>query len=149
MTSHFAVLLAILAATRGEAQSRQTVVGCWKVESDRFSVIGKIPVDSGGTRLPSLVWFDTVPGQSLRGEPLGRLVRAWPDGSGTPYRNGYYLVLSADSLRVEWTNGFVGMTLLLRTDSLSMWGRASAWTDYMGHEQASVTLRRTACPGAG
>jgi hypothetical protein len=137
------------AAQQDERTKVQMVVGCWTVEPGRFSVIGKTPVDSGGTKLPALVRFDTVPGARWSGEPLGRLVHALPDDSGTRYRNGYYLFSATDSLDVEWTNGVVGMTLLLRVDSLVMHGRASAWTDYMGNEQAPIVLRRAACPGAG
>jgi hypothetical protein len=130
-------------AARAKAQA---LIGCWKVEPGPFSVMGRIGVDPGQTTLPSFVQFDTVPGQSWSGDPLGRLVRALAGDSGSRYRDGYYLFSGADSLQVHWTTGFVGMTLLLRLDSAVMRGRASAWTDYMGHEEASVVLRRAACP---
>jgi hypothetical protein len=139
----------ICAAQQGRHAKAQMIVGCWKVEPGKFSVVGRIGVDPGQTKLLApLVQFDTVPGKSWSGEPLGRLVRGLAGGSGTRYRDGYYLLSGADSLRVDWTNGLTGMTLLLRIDNLVMHGRASAWTDYMGSEEASVVLRRAACPGA-
>ena len=123
-------------------------VGCWNVEPGPFSVVGTTRVDSGQTVLPSVVQFDTVPGKTWFGEPIGRLVRAVVVDNGTRYRDGYYVVSRVDSLKVEWTDGDVGMTFLMRLDSLVMHGRASAWTDYLGKEQASIVLRRTACPSA-
>ena len=109
-------------------------------------MIGNIGVDPGQTILPRVIQLDTIPGKAWSGEPLGRLVRALPDSSGTQYRDGYYLFAGTDSLQVAWTNGVVGMNLMLQMDSLTLRGRASAWTDYMGKEQASVVLRRVACP---
>lgn len=102
----------------------------------------------GQTILPPVVRFDTVPGKSWSGEPSGHLVRALAADGETRYRDGYYLLSGADSLRVAWTNGFTGMTLMLRLGNVVMHGRASAWTDYQGYEQASVVLRRAACPSA-
>jgi hypothetical protein len=132
-------------AQQDEHAKVRAVVGCWTTEPGRFSVVGKTGVDSGQTTLPSRIRFDTMPGKGWRGEPLGRLVRASAEGSTTRYRDGYYLFSGADSLRVEWTNGFVGMTLQLRLDKFVMRGRALAWTDYMGYEQASIVLRRGEC----
>src|SRR5262249_24093582 len=90
--------------------------------------------------------LDTLPGTSWSGEPLGRLVRVVDRGNNTRYRDGYYLFSGTNGLSVDWTNGFVGMTLRLRLDKSVMRGRAEAWTDYMGREQASVVLHRAACP---
>jgi hypothetical protein len=133
-------------AQHDERAKVQTVVGCWTVEPGPLSVVGRSGVDPGQTTLPSLIQFDTVPGKSWTGEPLGRRVRALTGDNGTRYRDGYYLFSDVDSLRVEWTNSVVGMSLLLRVESLVMHGRASAWTDYMGTEEASLVMRRTACP---
>lgn len=58
------------------------------------------------------------------------------------------MLFGADSLRVEWTNGYVGMTLLLRLDDRVMHGRAPAWTDYEGSEEASLVVRRAVCPAS-
>ena len=135
------------ALQNGHVQA-QTVIGCWRVEPGKFSVVGKNGADPGQTILPPVVQFDTVPGRSWSGEPLGRLVRGLGADNGTRYRDGYYLLSGSDSLRVDWTTGFIGMTLVLRLDNAVMHGRASAWTDYMGEEQASVVLRRAVCPGA-
>jgi hypothetical protein len=134
------------ASQDGQAQA-QTVVGCWKVEPGKFSVVGKNGADRGQTILPLVVQFDTLPGKSLSGEPFGRLVRGLGADNGTRYRDGYYALSGTDSLRVDWTTGFIGMTLVLRLDNAVMHGRASAWTDYMGNEQAPVVLRRAVCPG--
>jgi hypothetical protein len=133
------------AAQQDERAKARGLIGCWTIEAGRFSIVERIGVDSGQTTLPSRIRFDTMPGKAWSGEPLGRLVRAFAEGSTTRYRDGYYLFAGADSLRVEWANGFVGMTLQLRLDKSVMRGRALAWTDYMGSEQASIVLRRAAC----
>jgi len=152
--SLFAILFAcctapsLCAAQQDGRAKAKMLLGCWKVEPGRFAVIGTTGVDPGGTVLPSLVQFDTLPGKRWSGEPVGRLVRALAPDNRTRYRDGYYLFSGADSLQVDWTNGFVGMTLLLRLDSVVMHGVASAWTDYMCNEQATIVLRRAACPGA-
>ena len=135
------------ASRDGDAQA-QTIVGCWKVDPGKFSVTGRTGADAGQTILPSVVQFDTVPGKSLYGEPFGRLVRGLGADNGTQYRDGYYVLSGPDSLRVDWTTGFTGMTLMLRLGNAVMHGRASAWTDYMGEERAPVVLRRAVCPGA-
>src|SRR5215471_15199381 len=139
----------LCAAQQGEHAKAQRIVGCWRVEPGKFSVVGRIGVDPGQTKLlPPVVQFDTVPGKSWSGEPWGRLVRGLAGDNRTRYRDGYYLLSGADSLRVDWTSGFTGMTLLLRLDTVAMHGRASAWTDYSGGEEAAVVLRRAACSGA-
>src|SRR5437879_440839 len=89
------------AARRDEHAKAQMLIGCWKVEPGRFSVIGTTGVDPGQTIMPSLVQFDTVPGKSWTGEPLGHLVHALAGNRATRYRNGYYLLSGADSVRVE------------------------------------------------
>ncbi|MGH7622666.1 MAG: hypothetical protein ACREMU_10040 [Gemmatimonadaceae bacterium] len=122
-------------------------LGCWRLEPGHFAVIGNSGVDPGQTTLPDLIQFDTVPGKSWAGDPWGRRVRALHDTIATRYREGYYLPAGADSVRVDWTNGFVGMTLMLRRDSVTMRGHASAWTDYLGEEDATIVLRRVTCAG--
>jgi hypothetical protein len=137
-----------LGAQQDRPANAQLIVGCWKLEPGQFAVIGKTGVDRGQTVLPSLVQFDTMPGKSKSGEPIGRRVRTSAADSGSRYQEGYYLFSGADSVRVDWTTGFVGMTLLLRLDDRVMHGRASAWTDYGGSEEASLVLRRAVCPAS-
>jgi len=111
-------------------------------------VVKRTRVDPGQTVLPSLIQLDTSPGRQFTGETIGHRVHAFADKSGTIYRDGYYVLSGTDHLDVNWTNGVVGMTLQLRMDDAIMRGRASAWTDYRGEEQASIVLRRADCPGA-
>lgn len=127
----------------------RSVIGCWSVTPGHFSIVEKDGADPGQTLLPSVLEFDTVPGKSWMGAPLGRRVRAVVANNGTRYRDGYYLLAGADSLRVDWTNSVVGMTLDVRLGGSVMRGRATAWTDYMGEERASVVLRRVPCRREG
>jgi hypothetical protein len=71
-----------LGAQRDRPANAQLIVGCWNLEPGQFAIIGKTGVDRGQTVLPSLVQFDTVPGKSKSGEPLGRLVRTSASDSG-------------------------------------------------------------------
>ena len=133
--------------TSHEPPTDRFIVGCWKVEHERFSVSGKISVDPGQTTLPTRLQFDTVPGRSLYGTSLGHRVRAvGTDSASTEYREGYYRLTGRSKVQVDWTNGFTGMTLNVRGDSVSLHGKASAWTDYGGHENATIRLQRTSCP---
>src|SRR5262249_42407019 len=104
----------VAGAQRADRSNVQRLIGCWNIEHGAFSVTGKTGVDPGQTILPSLLHFDSVPGKSWTGEPLGRLVQAVTGDKRTQYRRGYYLFSGEDSVHVVWTNGFVGMTLFLR-----------------------------------
>jgi len=133
--------------TSHEAPSNRFILGCWNLEHERFSVTGDTTVDPGQTTLPTRLQFDTVPGKSWDGRPLGQRVRpVGADSASTNYREGYYLLTGGTKIQVDWTNGFTGLTLELRGDSASLHGKASAWTDYIGQETAIVYLRRTVCP---
>jgi len=147
-----ALIICCAAASESPAQQSEytrakRLAGCWSVEPGPFSTVGRVGTDAGQTVLPAVIQLDTVPGTSWNGDLIGRRIRSFADGRATRYRNGYYLFAGTDSLRVEWTNGVVGMTLQLQVDNVVMRGRASAWTDYMGNEQATIVLRRVRCPG--
>ena len=132
-------------AQQSERSKVQMVLGCWKVEPGQF-VAGKTHVDPGQTNLPTLVRFDSVPGINWTGDTLGRRIRALAADTVTQYHDGYYRFPNPDSVDVDWTNGFTGMSLALRLDKSVMRGRADAWTDYMGSASAPIVLRRASCP---
>jgi hypothetical protein len=141
----------ILFPTQTRAQQDQNTKanalrGCWKLEVGAFQVSESTHVDRGQTTLPQFIQLDTVAGRSFFGKPLGRLVRALPWTADTDYRDGYYTFPHPDSVHIDWTNGFVGVTLAFPFDTLVMRGRAEAWTDYGGDERAPVTVRRSPCP---
>ena len=140
-----------LAARRAGAQREATrvgglVAGCWRLEPGSFVTLHGVPADPGQAVLPSVLSFDTVPGMSWNNRRVGQRVRSLRDTTVTRYRTGYYRFVPPESVLVDWTNGFVGLSLELQVDSLTMSGRATVWTDYGGSQRADVTLRRTVCP---
>ena len=120
--------------------------GCWKLEVGTFQVSESTHVDRGQTTLPQFIRLDTTGGRSFFDRPMGRLVRALPGKTDTYYRDGYYTFPHPDTVSIDWTNGFVGMTMTFPFDTVVMRGRAQAWTDYGGSEHAPITMRRSQCP---
>jgi hypothetical protein len=144
------IIASVFLPTASSAQENQSskayaLRGCWKVEVGTFRMADSIHVDRGQTTLPPFIQFDTVPGRGLF-RPTGHLVRALPDRAGSQYRTGYFTFPRPDTVEVNWTNGFTGVTLTFPSDTDVMRGRADAWTDYGGAEWAPVTIRRTVCP---
>ncbi len=119
--------------------------GCWKIDVGKFKVSAKIPVDPGQTNLPEFIQFDTLPGRSIFGQPMDFLVVGLPRNNKTRYHDGVFKV-TADSVRVDWSNSVVGMTLRFPYDTRRMDGTAEAWTDYAGGERALIELQRSECP---
>lgn len=76
-----------------------------------------------------------------------RLVRAWPSRQPP---NGYWAWWSQptpDSLRVNFSHGFVGITLALRwRDGAAWYGEAHAFTDTPGHGEATGVGQLTPLP---
>ena len=120
--------------------------GCWKLEVGTFQVSESTHVDRGQTTLPRFIQFDTVGGRSFFDRPMGRLVRGLPGKTNAYYRDGYFTFPHPDTVRIDWTSGFTGMTLTFPFDTVVMHGRAEAWTDYGGDERAPITVRRSPCP---
>jgi len=144
-----ALALHAAGAQRSSTRPIPPPTGCWQLEPGPFSVIQRLPADPGQTVLPVVVSFDTVPGRSWDNRPFGRRIRTVTDSTTTRYHEGYYRIVAPDSVLVDWTNGFVGMSLELRFASVAMRGRATAWTDYGGGQRATISLRRVTCPRAG
>ena len=144
----WSIALVACTAQRGLPPDPNMILGCWAVETGRFSVTS-VPkathVDPGQTATPSLIEFDSLPGRSWNGGPVGRRVH----GFGNPasqYRDGYYHPSGSDGLRIVWSSGFTSMAFEVRLDSLVMRGHAEAMTDYGGDERAALVLRRSPCP---
>ena len=132
------------------AQTQQTsrayaLRGCWKLEAGTFQLVDSIHVDPGQTaHLPQIIEFDTLTGRGLFGRPMGHVVRGLD--KVPHYQEGYFTFPHRDTVEVNWTNGFTGMTLSFPFDTAVMRGRADAWTDYLGAEWAPITARRVVCP---
>jgi hypothetical protein len=123
----------------------ESVRGCWHLQPSGFDA-GESHVDPGQTKLPEVIELDTVPGQSLRGDNVGRRIRTIRDGGGARYPYAFYLLGSGDSVHVHWTSGFIGLTLELRVNDDRMRGTARVWTDYGGGAEAKISLQRVVCP---
>jgi hypothetical protein len=125
--------IALLACStlRGLPQDPDMVLGCWAVETGRFSVTA-VPkathVDPGQTATPSMIELDSVRGRSWNADPVGRRVRAFGNPA-SQYRDGYYHPSGNDGLRIVWSNGFTSMAFEVRLDSLVMRGHAEAMTE--------------------
>ena len=119
--------------------------GCWKLEAGTFQLVDSIHVDPGQTaHLPKFIAFDTLTGRGLFDHPIGHVVRGLD--KVPHYQEGYFTFPHPDTVEVNWTNGFTGMTLSFPFDTAVMRGRADAWTDYTGAEWAPITARRVVCP---
>ena len=145
----FAALMILTVAVVPRAHAQHAVpervkemYGCWSVETGPFTPGPSGRTDPGQTVLPPLIALDSVRGNSWTGDAVGWRVHSYPGASGTRYRDGYYTISDTNRIEVNWTNGVVGITMLVRADSLVMRGTAEAWTDYMARERANVTLRR-------
>ena len=143
-------MLMLMCAATSDAQQEQfararRMQGCWRISSSPFVAGPSGKVDAGQTILPPVIALDTVPGKSWLNEPFGLRVRSFPGKSGSRYQDGYYTFPNSTTLLISWTNGVVGMNLDVRADSSRMTGTASAWTDYMTSEHATVTLQRVPC----
>jgi hypothetical protein len=136
------------AAQQTVSATERTVAGCWALSAGAFKPATKIGVDSGMTNLPMRVQLDMAPGVGILGEQRNRLLRALPDSNASQYRDGWYRSASQDRVQLEWSNGFVWLSIdaVLKGDELR--GTAKAGTDYGGEERADVILRRIPCPAA-
>ena len=135
----------IASAQRVDATRARALRGCWATTVGTFRAATAIGIDSGLTNVPPQLRLDTIPGRGWDGAPRGRLLRAIPGRSGSRYRDGYFRTTASDSVVLEWTNGFVGLSIRARVRADSMRGVATAWTDYMGEQAAPVTLHRIGC----
>lgn len=133
-------------AQRDSAARVRALAGCWTTEVETFRTVAATPVDSILTNVPPMLRLDTLPGRSIYNEPFRWLLRAIPKASGSSYRDGYYAPFSVDSVALDWTNGFAGLSIRARESGGTMGGVATAWTDSFGEMRAPVTLRRVACP---
>lgn len=128
-----------------DAQPRavRTLAGCYRVTADSADRHGAYP---GFAPLPPLVRLDTVPERSRSGKPTFRAspdVTTYHELAFTPT----WQVVGRDSLVVNWFDGFVGPTLVLRRDGARWRGRVS----YRYHEDTGagpdvpVVAVRVAC----
>ena len=134
-----------LAQTEQQSSRAHALRGCWKLEVGTFKLADSIHVDRGQTAtLPQFIQFDTLTGRGLFDRPIGYVVRGLD--KAPRYQEGYFRFAHADTVEVNWTSGFTGMTLTFPFDPAVMRGRADAWTDYGGAEWAPITIRRAVCP---
>ncbi len=135
-----------LAQTEQQSSSRAHALrGCWKLEAGTFKLTDSIHVDRGQTTsLPQFIQFDTLTGRGVFDRPIGYVVRGLD--KVPRYQEGYFRFPHPDTVEVNWTSGFTGMTLTFPFDTAAMRGRADAWTDYGGAEWAPTTIRRAVCP---
>jgi hypothetical protein len=135
-----------LVAQRAERERVRHLAGCWATAVSTFTSASTTPMtDTGLTNVPPQVRLDTVPGRGWRGEPRQWLLRAIPGRSGTRYRDGYFAVVGSDSVIMVWSNGYIGLSALGRAIGDTIYGVATAATDYGAQMKASIVLRRVAC----
>ena len=140
------VLFSGVALAQNQPSTRAYALrGCWKLEAGTFKLVDSIHVGPGETTsLPRFIEFDTLTGRGLFDRPMGHVVRGLD--KLPHYQEGYFRFPHPDTVEVNWTSGFTGMTLTFPFATGVMRGRADAWTDYGGAEWAPVTIRRVACP---
>lgn len=135
-------------AQGGEVARVHRLAGCWAATVGTFRSVTTIPVDSGLTNVPPLLRLDTLPGQGWHNDTHDWLLTAMPGASGSRYRDGYFKPTGKDSVELHWTNGSVGLSIRAKDAGNTLSGFASAWTDYMGEQRATIVLRRAACPSS-
>jgi len=136
------------AAQDGVVARVRRLAGCWATTVETFRSVTTTPIDSGLTNVPPLLRLDTLPGRGWHNDTHDWLLRAIPGTSGSRYRDGYFKPTGKDSVELHWTNGFVGLSIRAKGAGDTLSGFASAWTDYMGEQRATIVLRRVACPSS-
>ena len=113
------------------------------------AVVGCYQLTSRNSGSPSRLRLDSMP-SSRRGKPTGgwRVAPSLPAYADTLFGFPPEWRTTRDSISVEWSRGFSGLTLVLAVRRDSLVGTALEWTDLVppgGFPTRPVAYTRTAC----